>query len=74
MQNPLSEHIVLSFAECIISCFDVFVHDVVKKFAKRLRLEEVRKQIWYENESVIDDFLQTLAKFVKNLDLSKLLC
>ena len=31
------EHIVLSFAECIISCFDVAVNDVLKEFAEKLQ-------------------------------------
>ena len=36
-----AEHIIFSFSENIISRFDVAVNDVVKKFAKRLRLTRI---------------------------------
>ena len=35
-----SEHIVLSFAECIIARFDGFVNDVIKEFAGMLQMDK----------------------------------
>ena len=43
MQNLFVEHIVFSFAECIISRFDVVVNDVDKEFAEMLRSEYCHK-------------------------------
>ena len=46
----------------IILRLDVFANGAWELFAESLRLEDIREQIWYENESVIDDFFANLGK------------
>ncbi|MBR2927479.1 MAG: hypothetical protein IKC31_07875 [Clostridia bacterium] len=46
----------------IILRLDVFANEAWELFAESLRLEDKREQIWYENESVIDDFFANLGK------------
>ena len=41
--KPFAEHIILSFAENIISRFDVFANGTMELFAERLRSEDFCK-------------------------------
>ena len=43
MKNTFVEHIISSFAKNIISCFNVFVHDVVEEFAEKSQPESNRR-------------------------------
>mgnify|MGYP003503960802 CR=1 FL=1 len=44
-KNLFNEHIVFSFYECIISCFDVFANGLLEKFTMRLQLIEDYKLV-----------------------------